>query len=318
MLYAPVPMHIPDGFLSALVSIVLWLVSVPVVGYALKRVGQDLGERQVPMMGVLAAAIFAGQMLNFTVAGGTSGHLMGAAIAMILLGPWAAILVLTSVVSIQALIFQDGGLLVLGANIFNMAVIGVAVSYAVYRTVQVLAGRRSWGLFVGGFLAAWISIVVSAVGVAFELALSGTSPAKLALPAMAGIHALIGIGEGLITVGALAFLNVSRRDLIRAGDAPAAGGGIVWLFGLLVALGLAIASPLASTHPDGLEWVAAQQGFLETTRQPLYHLIPGYLFPGISNEALATILAGVIGTLIVFGVVLAVGFLRRSSQMSDH
>jgi cobalt/nickel transport system permease protein len=318
MLYSPVPMHIPDGFLSALVSIVLWLISVPVIGYALKRVGQDLGERQVPMMGVLAAAIFAGQMLNFTVAGGTSGHLMGAAIATILLGPWAAILVLTSVVSIQALIFQDGGLLVLGANIFNMAVVGVAVSYAIYRTVQALAGRRTWGLFVGGFLAAWTSIVVSAVGVAFELALSGTSPANLALPAMAGIHALIGIGEGLITVGALAFLNASRRDLIRSGDAPAKAGGFVWVFGLLVALGLAIASPLASAHPDGLEWVAEQQGFLETTRQPLYHLIPDYLFPGISNEALATILAGVIGTLIVFGVVLAVGFLRRSSQMSDR
>jgi cobalt/nickel transport system permease protein len=318
MLYSPVPMHIPDGFLSALVSIMLWLVSVPVVGYALKRVGQDLGERQVPMMGVLAAAIFAGQMLNFTVAGGTSGHLMGAAIATILLGPWAAILVMTSVVSIQALIFQDGGLLVLGANIFNMAVIGVAVSYAVYRTVRALAGQRTWGLFVGGFLAAWTSIVVAAVGVAFELALSGTSPANLALPAMAGIHALIGIGEGLITVGALAFLNVSRRDLIRAGDSPAKAGGFVWVFGLLVALGLAIASPLASAHPDGLEWVAEQQGFLETTRQPLYHLIPDYLFPGISNEALATILAGVIGTLIVFGVIIGVGFLRRSSQMSDR
>jgi cobalt/nickel transport system permease protein len=318
MLYSPVPMHIPDGFLSALVSIVLWLVSVPVVGYALKRVGQDLGERQVPLMGVLAAAIFAGQMLNFTVAGGTSGHLMGAAIATILLGPWAAILVMTSVVSIQALIFQDGGLLVLGANIFNMAVIGVAVSYAVYRTVQALAGQRTWGLYVGGFLAAWTSIVVAAVGVAFELALSGTSPANLALPAMAGIHVLIGIGEGLITVGALAFLNVSRRDLIRAGEAPAAAGGFVWVFGLLVALGLAIASPLASAHPDGLEWVAEQQGFLETSRQPLYHLIPDYLFPGISNEALATILAGVIGTLIVFGVVLGVGFLRRSSQMSER
>ncbi|MEJ2708812.1 MAG: energy-coupling factor ABC transporter permease [Anaerolineales bacterium] len=317
-MYSPVPMHIPDGFLSALVSIMLWLVSVPVVGYALKRVGQDLGERQVPMMGVLAAAIFAGQMLNFTVAGGTSGHLMGAAIATILLGPWAAILVMTSVVSIQALIFQDGGLLVLGANIFNMAVIGVAVSYAVYRTVRALAGQRTWGLFVGGFLAAWTSIVVAAVGVAFELALSGTSPANLALPAMAGIHALIGIGEGLITVGALAFLNVSRRDLVRAGEAPAAAGGFVWVFGLLVALGLAIASPLASAHPDGLEWVAEQQGFLETTRQPLYHLIPDYLFPGISNEALATILAGVIGTLIVFGVVLGVGFLRRSSQMSER
>src|SRR4030065_17514 len=122
---APARMHIPHGFLSVLVSIVLWLAAIAVVGYALKRAGKELGERQVPMMGVLAACIFAGQMLNFTVAGGTSGHLMGAAIAPILLGPWAAVLVMTTVVSIQALIFQDGGLVVLGANLFNMAVVGV-------------------------------------------------------------------------------------------------------------------------------------------------------------------------------------------------
>ena len=106
MLFSVAAMHIPDGFLSTLVSIILWLLTILVVGYALKRVSADLGERQVPLMGVLAAAIFAGQMLNFTVLGGTSGHLMGAAIATILLGPWAAILVMTGVVAIQALIFQ--------------------------------------------------------------------------------------------------------------------------------------------------------------------------------------------------------------------
>ncbi len=141
-------------------------------------------------MGVLAAAIFAGQMLNFAVAGGTSGHLMGAAIAAILLGPWAAILVLTTVVGVQALIFQDGGLLVLGANIFNMAVIGVSVAYMAYQTVQKLSGGRKWGIFVGGFLAAWLSIVIASLAAALELAVSGTSPANLAVPAMAGIHAI--------------------------------------------------------------------------------------------------------------------------------
>jgi cobalt/nickel transport system permease protein len=138
-------MHIPDGFLSILISVFMWLVSIGVVGYALKRVGTDLVERQVPLMGVLAAAIFAGQMLNFAVAGGTSGHLMGAAIATILLDPWAAMLVLTNVVSIQALIFQDGGLLVLGANIFNMAIVGVAVAYIVCPSVLRLASGNSRG-----------------------------------------------------------------------------------------------------------------------------------------------------------------------------
>ncbi len=118
MLYSPLPMHIPDGFLSVIVSIFFWLVSIIGITIALRKVNQQLGERDVPLMGVLAAAIFAGQMLNFTVTGGTSGHLMGAALVTIILGPWAAILVMTSVVSVQALIFQDGGLLVLGANIF--------------------------------------------------------------------------------------------------------------------------------------------------------------------------------------------------------
>src|SRR5512136_2236954 len=173
MHYSPAPMHIPDGFLSIYVAIVFWIVSLVLVVYALKRVNQDLGEKQVPLMGVLAAAIFAGQMLNFAVAGGTSGHLLGAAIASILLGPWAAILVLTTVVGVQALIFQDGGLLALGANIFNMAVVGVVVAYMAYQTVRRLSRGHRWGIFAGGFLAGWLSVEISALAVALELAVSG-------------------------------------------------------------------------------------------------------------------------------------------------
>ena len=291
MFYSPEPMHIPDGFLSGLVSILLWIISIVVVGYALKRVSKDLGERQVPLMGVLAAAIFAGQMLNFAVAGGTSGHLMGAALATILLGPWAAVLVLTTVVGVQALIFQDGGLLALGANILNMGVIGVAVAYMAYQTIRKLAGERRWGVFFGGLAAGWLSVVIASLAVALELAVSGTSPANVAVPAMAGIHALIGIGEGLITIGALAFVYTVRPDLLRLKSERAVGGAAVWVVGLLLAIGLAIASPLASSHPDGLEWVAEQKGFLDTAQGALYEIIPDYIFPGVANEALATILA---------------------------
>lgn len=311
MLLSPKPMHVPDGFLSLAVSLVLWALSIIAVAYALRRVGRELGERQVPLMGVLAAAIFAGQMLNFTVAGGTSGHLLGAAIATILLGPWAAVLVLTAVVSVQALIFQDGGLLALGANIFNMAVVGVAVSYFTYHTIARLARGQRWGVFAGGFLAGWLSIVIAALGVALQLALSGTSPANIAVPAMGGIHALIGIGEGLITVGALAFLYATRRDLVAAGGRPATGGTAVWIGGLVLALILAVLSPLASAYPDGLEWVAEQRGFLERAQEPAYSIIPDYLFPGISNEALATIVAGIIGVLLVLGVIIALAYSRR-------
>jgi cobalt/nickel transport system permease protein len=315
MLYSPVqPMHIPDGFLSTLVSIVLWIVSAGAVAYALRRVGKDLGERQVPLMGVLAATIFAGQMLNFSVTGGTSGHLLGAAIATILLGPWAAVIILTSVVSIQALVFQDGGLLALGANIFNMAVVGVAVSYFVYTSLRKLLGDKSWSIFVSGFVTAWLSIVIASLAAALELAFSGTSPANIAVPAMGGIHALIGIGEGLITVGALAFLYSARRDLLESGSTVPTGGAAVWAFGLGIALFLAILSPLASSNPDGLEWVAEQKGFLETARGPLFNIMPDYVFPGISNEALATILAGIIGALIVFGVAYGVAYLRKNQR----
>lgn len=312
MFLARPAMHIPDGFLSLVVSLLLWAVSIVVVAYALRRVGRDLNERQVPLMGVLAAAIFAGQMLNFTVAGGTSGHLMGAAIATILLGPWAAIVVMTCVVSIQALIFQDGGLIVLGANIFNMGIVGVAVSYMAYTAIMRVARGARWGIFTGGFSAAWLSVFVASLAVALELAISGISPANIAIPAMAAVHALIGIGEGLITVGALGFVYAARPDLLVAGTAKTTGSRAVWIGGLSIALILAVLSPLASSNPDGLERVAEDQGFLAAAQAPQYNLIPDYLVPGVSNEALATIVAGVIGALLVGAVAFLIARARRS------
>jgi cobalt/nickel transport system permease protein len=147
----------------------------------------------------------------------------------------------------------------------------------------------------GGFAAGWLSIYIASLAAALELAISGTSPANIAVPAMAGIHALIGIGEGLLTLGALVFLAATRRDLIAAGEAKTVGGAAIWVGGLAIALILAIASPLASAFPDGLEWVAEQQGFLEMAQGPLYQILPDYVFPGVSNAALATILAGSLG-----------------------
>ena len=311
MFLAPYLMHIPDGFLSTAVSLFFWLLTAIIVAISLKRVNQDLGERQVPLMGVLAAAIFAGQMLNFAVAGGTSGHMMGAAIATILLGPWAAILIMTCVVSIQAIIFQDGGLLVLGANIFNMGAVGVTVSYFAFQTLRRLLGTRRWALLTAGFIAAWLSVELTALIVALQLAVSGSAPVNIAVPAMAGVHAVIGLGEGLITVGALAFLYATRRDLVESGSAPAPAGRLVWVVGLLLAAGIAVFSPLASANPDGLEWVAKQNGFLSLAKGPSYNLIPGYLLPGVTNEALATIIAGIIGVLIVAGVAFGIAYIRR-------
>jgi cobalt/nickel transport system permease protein len=308
-------MHIPDGFLSLLVAIAFWIISVMIISIALRNTKRSLGERQVPLMGVLAAAIFAGQMLNFTVAGGTSGHLLGAAVAAILVGPWPAMLVMTSVVSIQALLFQDGGLLALGANLFNMAIVGVFVSYSVYTGLRKLLHKQTWGLMVAGFVAAWASIFIASLACGIELALSGTSPANIAIPAMGAIHALIGIGEGLITVGALALIQAARRDLLDVGEKQQPGGNkAVLIGGGLLALLLAILSPLASTHPDGLEWVAEQQGFLGSAQGALYDLLPDYTLPGISNPALTTIIAAVIGIIIVFVVSYLFGHAGKGSR----
>ncbi|MFL7808633.1 MAG: energy-coupling factor ABC transporter permease [Anaerolineae bacterium] len=208
-------MHIPDGFVNTGTSVVTWVASAGGLSYAVRRVNKELGERQVPLMGVSAAFIFAAQMLNFTVAGGTSGHLLGGALAAILLGPWAGMLVMTSVLAVQALLFQDGGLLALGPNVFNMAVVGVLVGWLTYEGLRRLLGSRTWGQMAAGFAAGWLSVVVASIVASVELALSGTSPFGVVLPAMGVVSELIGIGEGLITVAVLAFLRAARPDLLE-------------------------------------------------------------------------------------------------------
>jgi len=314
MFYSVEPMHIPDGFLSAVVSIIFWCLSIVGISIALIKLNKDTDERKMPLIGMLGAAIFAAQMINFVVIGGTSGHLMGAAIAAILVGPWAAVLVMTTVVAVQALIFQDGGLLVLGANIFNMGILGVAASYIVYKIITRLSGSKKWGIYLGGFSAAWLSIVLASISVSLQLAVSGTSPIRIVLPAMVGIHALIGIGEGLITVGALALVFAVRPDILQPSRERFAPGALLAIIGFGLAVGLVLLSPLASTYPDGLEWVAEQQGFLNAAREPVYKIIPDYILPGISNEALATILAGILGICLILIIGLIMAYARRKRQ----
>jgi cobalt/nickel transport system permease protein len=213
-------MHIPDGFLSAPVAGAGFALTVAAVAVAVRRTNRTLGERSAPLMGVMAAFIFAAQMMNFPVAGGTSGHLLGGALAAILLGPWAAIIVMSAVIGVQALMFQDGGLAALGTNVFNMGVVTALLGYAVYAGTSRLAnGRRLWLRQAGAFAAAWLTVQASAALTAFELAVSDTSPLSVVLPSMMGVHALIGIGEGLITVAALSFVTATRRDLLLTGVA---------------------------------------------------------------------------------------------------
>jgi cobalt/nickel transport system permease protein len=188
------------------------------------------------------------------------------------------------------------------------------VGYAVYLTVRRLAGDRRWGIFGAGFLSGCASIVISALCVALQLAVSGTSPANVAVPTMGAIHMLIGVGEGLITAGALALLFAARRDLLSAAPAQGVGGRGMWVAGLAIAVLLATLSPWASTHPDGLEWVAEQRGFLKAAQNAPYSIIPDYIFPGISNAKVATIVAGIIGLTIVFVVMWLVGTARRRRE----
>ena len=218
---SPLPdaLHAPDGVLSVPVAIALWVMTVVVLTVAVRRTNGALDERAVPLMGVMAAFIFAAQMFNFPVAGGTSGHLLGGVLAAILLGPWAGTLVMACVVAVQALLFQDGGLVVMGANIFNMGIVGTLGGYYVYRLLAGALGGEARARIPAAAVAAWLAVEVGALAMSLQLIVSGTVPAQTTLPVMLGVHALIGIGEALITVGALAFIGSARRDLFDLRDA---------------------------------------------------------------------------------------------------
>jgi cobalt/nickel transport system permease protein len=255
-------------------------------------------------MGVMAAFIFAAQMINFPVAGGTSGHLLGGTLAAITLGPWAGMLVMTAVIAVQALLFQDGGLLVMGANILNMGLITVAIGYGLYRAVS--SGNRTLKLTVAG-IAAWLSVMAGALFTSLQLWLSGTSQLQLVIPAMLTVHALIGVGEALITVAALTFILQNRPDLLGQNSASAKGSRGWVVAGLLISIAVVLLSPLASADPDGLERVAVDLGFLSKGADAPYQIIPDYTLPFLGETTLSTIFAGTIGVLVVGAIIVLLG-----------
>ncbi|NQU73082.1 MAG: energy-coupling factor ABC transporter permease [Candidatus Omnitrophica bacterium] len=206
-------MHIPDGFLAANTWVPTWVISIGGIGYCLKKVSNILKDKMIPLMGVMSAFIFAAQMLNFPVAGGTSGHLLGGVLAAVLLGPCAGAIVISIVLLAQCLIFQDGGLTALGANIFNMSFIGAVGGYYIYSFIRKLIGDKKRVVIAAG-ISAWLSVVLASSMCAIELAISGTSPLNIALPAMVGVHVLIGIGEAVITCLVVGFVVKVRPDLI--------------------------------------------------------------------------------------------------------
>lgn len=210
-------MHIPDGFVDLKTAVGTGALSVGGLAGAIYSVKRYFKARVIAMMGVMSALIFALQMINFTIPGGTSGHLLGGALAAIVLGPHAGAIVIAVVLIVQALIFMDGGIVALGSNIFNMAIIGVYGSYLIYWLLSKISKPR-WMFFVAVGIASWLSVFVASFFAALELGISGTYPLGITMKAMLGVHAVIGLGEAAITIAVIAFINRIRPELILTRD----------------------------------------------------------------------------------------------------
>ena len=286
-------MHIPDHMLQGAICPATAALALAGVAAALVAAARSRNKPGVGRFAAVTALIFAAQMMNFPVAGGTSGHLLGAALAAALLGTPFAVLAMALVVAVQALVFGDGGLMVLGANILNMALIGVAAVALLQRLWNGEALRPSWRACLAYGTAGWLSVMLAALAVSLQLALAGTVPFATVAGAMLGVHALIGLGEGLITAAALALLaQPAQRDLSGFSQMArpfAAACGI----GLLL-------SPLASSLPDGLERVAENLNFMPAEQIAFWSPLTDYQLAAVGHEALATGLAGLCGVLLTF------------------
>ncbi|MFI6501934.1 energy-coupling factor ABC transporter permease [Nonomuraea typhae] len=289
-------MHVPDGFFNAAVSISAGVVAAAGVAVCLRGARRELDDRTAPMAGLVAAFIFAVQMLNFPVAAGTSGHLLGGALAAILVGPYTGVLCVAVVLLVQGLFFADGGLTALGVNITIMGIVTVLVGWGVFRLVTRMSANKAM-IPAAAFLAALISVPASALAFTALFAIGGTAPIEVGTvaAAMGGVHLLIGIGEGLITAVTVGAVLAVRPDLVygaaglarplvlRGADgtttevsakpaAPvASGAGPFVLGGLGVTAILAgVVSFFASASPDGLERVAEDKGFIDQATDHLF------------------------------------------------
>jgi cobalt/nickel transport system permease protein len=192
----------------------MWVTTLAILGYAIKKTNKKLGERQIPLMGMLAAFIFAGQMLNIPIGGGTSGHMLGGVLAAVFLGPLAATIVMSTVFIVQCLLFQDGGLTTLGANIFNMGLIGTILGYYIYCGIRKIS-KNEKGMTIAAGIAGWSAVVFGSIVCSIELAASGTIPLEVVLPAMTLTHILVGIIEAGITMAVIGLVLKSRPDLLK-------------------------------------------------------------------------------------------------------
>ncbi|MFG2658927.1 energy-coupling factor ABC transporter permease [Streptomyces sp. NPDC048425] len=318
-------MHVPDGFINAPVSAAAGVVAAGAVAVSLRGARRELDERTAPLAGLVAAFIFAVQMLNFPVAAGTSGHLLGGALAAILVGPYTGVLCVSVVLLMQGVLFADGGLTALGVNITDMAITTTVVAYLVFRGLVKVLPRTRRSITVASFVAALLSVPAAAVVFTLIYAIGGTTDVSIGkvATAMVGVHVLIGIGEAAITALTVGAVVAVRPDLVYgarglhrplklrvAGElvdapdtapAPVAARGShrkVWITGLVASLVLAgFVSFYASADPDGLEKVAHDQGIDKKTEKHASDGSPlaGYGVKDVGDARLSGGLAGVIG-----------------------
>lgn len=304
-------MHIPDGFLNGRVCAATAVVSAAGVAVALRRLRPESDATLAPRMGLTAAFVFSAQMVNFPVAAGTSGHLLGAVLAAVLLGPHAATVAMATVFFIQAFFFLDGGHTALGANVLNMGLAGTYGGWTIYRLIGGARPAPRRQLLAAG-VAAWCAVMVGAALTAGQLATSGTVPARLVFPAMLGVHAVIGGAEAVLTVGALAYLRRVRPVLLTdRQQQPGTWTG--WPVAVMAGLaGATLLAPFASSHPDGLERVAELLGFAGSAREPgLAGPFPDYTLPGWDAPWVAA-LASAAGAGLMAGSVLALVAARKA------
>lgn len=295
-------MHLPDGFLSAPVAVACGLAAVLGLAGCCRRLRASEASRGRALLGVAAAFVFAAQLVNFPVATGTSGHLVGGALCAALVGLPAAVVVMSAVLIVQCLVFGDGGLLALGANVCNMALVSCLVAHCVYRLSCGVSPSPRRRVACVAF-AAWCAVVAGAAACAEELALSGSAPLLLVLPAMLLVHALIGMGEAVITALVVASVLRVRPELLTTPGQAVAGPGLrrAWVgsgLGLAAIVALLLA-PIARAAPDGLLRVAASLG-LRARPSALPAPFSNYAVPGLGSGALPTLLAGAIGSALMF------------------
>jgi cobalt/nickel transport system permease protein len=309
--------HIPDGFLNGATSAGTAVIAAGGLGLSIKRAGAYLQDSRIALTGLVAAFVFALQMLNFPVGAGTSGHLLGGALAVILVGPWLGITAVGVVVIIQALLFADGGITALGSNILNIALITGLVGWSVFRVMTRLLPKSWVSVMVATFTAGLVSMVASSAAFVVEYGVGGRGGVEVGavFTAMVGVHFLIGIGEGLISAATVVAVGAARPELIAGLERTALSSretrpirSGIWGFaasGLVVAaLLVLVAAPLASSAPDGLERVAIDQGFVESAEDHALSESPlaDYEVGGVEDEATGTRVAGVVGVLVTFGI----------------